>query len=82
MGGQVHEKACKLFKECENLPLFLCVFSRAAAGRAYRFKKKKQTRQGRPRDRLHFLSGNVCVCEAQARGPRVHFFSWQEGRGR
>lgn len=42
MGGQVREKVCKRSKECENLPLFLCAFIGAAAGSAYRFKKKKK----------------------------------------
>lgn len=46
---------------------------------ALKKKEKRMTRQGRRRGRLHFLSGNVCVCEAQARGPRVHFFIWVEG---
>lgn len=44
MGGQVREKVCKRVRreECENLPLFLCAFIGAAAGSAYRFKKKKE----------------------------------------
>lgn len=30
---------------------------------------------------MHFLSGNVCVCEAQARSLRVQFFSRLGGGG-
>lgn len=44
---------------------------------AYRFKNNYQS--GRLRDRLHFLSGNVCG--AQTNGQRVHFFS-EKKRGR
>lgn len=41
--SQVREKVCKLFKACESLPLFLSALIGAAAGSAYRFKKKNDS---------------------------------------
>lgn len=44
----------------------------AAVESAYHFKNDSSERLW---GRLHFLTGNVCVCEPQTNGPRVHFFS-------
>lgn len=47
---------------------------------AYRFKNNYQS--GRLRDRLNFLSGNVCVCGAQTNGQRLHWSVRSKERGR
>lgn len=43
---------------------------------------KTTTSQGDLRDRLHFLSWNVCVCGAEANEQRAHCFSEKERGGR
>lgn len=57
-------------RESERTGFPQCVLQYASA---YRFKNNLQS--GRLRDRLHFLSGNVCVCDAESNGQRVLCFS-------
>lgn len=57
-------------RESERTGFPQCVLQYSSA---YRFKNNLQS--GRLRDRLHFLSGNVCVCDAESNGQRVLCFS-------
>lgn len=84
---------CEGVQASKHIPLFLksetarkrsCLFSSplhvSCSMRRVHIALKTTSSRGRLRNWLHFLSGNVCVCDAQTNGQRVPCFQWEETR--